>query len=103
MFIQNGLNHGGEENRFLDGEDLFFSFCANLSELDFHVPDFLTALDFSVEWDIGHAYQRMPEWLPFGVHAWYPIGYQHWKLLIENSDILCRIYGESVTRMGECR
>lgn len=73
----------GEENRFLDGEDLFFSFCANLPEMDFHVPDFLTALDFSVEWDVGHAYRRMPEWLPFGVHAWYPIGYQHWKPLIE--------------------
>ncbi len=74
-----------EGNRFLDGaEDLFFSFCANLPEMDFHVPDFLTALDFGVEWNVGHAYQRMPAWLPFGTHGWYLIGYQHWKPIIEN-------------------
>lgn len=76
------------ENRFLQWEDIFFSYCGTLSELDFHVPDFLTALDFGVEMDVGHAYRRMPEWLPFGCHAWYVNGYEHWKPIIERYGYL---------------
>ena len=42
-----------EENRFLPAEDLFFSFCATIPELDFHVPDFRTALEFAVGDDVN--------------------------------------------------
>lgn len=73
-----------EENQFLFWEDLFFSFCATLPELDFHVPDFLTALDFAVGTDIGHAYEKIPSWLPFGCHAWDRTDYRFWKPVIES-------------------
>lgn len=79
---------GWSENRFLQWEDIFFSYCGTLPELDFHVPDFLTALDFGVEMDVGHAYRRMPEWLPFGCHAWYVNGYERWKPIIERYGYL---------------
>ena len=43
----------------------------------------MTALDFSVGTDIGRAYQRMPQWLPFGCHAWNKQDYCFWKPMIE--------------------
>lgn len=73
-----------EENYFLLWEDLFFSFCATLPELDFHVPDFMTALDFAVGTDIGRAYEKIPSWLPFGCHGWDRIDYRFWKPIIES-------------------
>lgn len=72
-----------ETNKFLLWEDLFFAFCSTLPDLDFHVPDFMTALDFSVGTDIGRAYRRMPDWLPFGCHAWNISDYWFWKPLVE--------------------
>ena len=73
-----------EENRFLPAEDLFFSFCATIPELDFHVPDFRTALEFAVGDDVAHAYRDMPSWLPFGCHAWSWRDYWHWRPIIES-------------------
>ena len=73
-----------EENQFLFWEDLFFSFCATRPELDFHVPDFLTALDFAVGTDIGHAYEKIPSWLPFGCHGWDRNDYRFWKSVVES-------------------
>lgn len=71
------------DNRFLEWEDLFFAYSSTFSDLDFTVPDYKTALSFSVGADVAHVYQRMPEWLPFGCHAWYAIDYWHWKPIIE--------------------
>ena len=65
-------------------EDLYIAHCSPIPDLDFHVPDFHTALDFAAEMDIGHAYKKMPKWMPFGCHAWNTIGYWFWKPLIES-------------------
>ncbi len=71
------------KNEFLAWEDLFFAFCSKLPEMDYHVPDFHTALDFAVTCDLGHAYQKMPKWMPFGCHQWDKCDYWHWKPYIE--------------------
>ena len=73
-----------KENRFLLWEDVFFAFCSTLPELDFHVPDFHTALNFAVGTDISHVYAKMPEWMPFGCHAWDWQDYWFWKPLVES-------------------
>lgn len=70
-------------NRFLPYEDLFWAFCSTVSALGFHVPDVRTALAFSVGMDIGHAYRRMPAWMPFGCHGWSWVDYWFWKPLVE--------------------
>lgn len=72
-----------KKNQFLLWEDLYFSFCSKIPDLDFKTPDFSTALDFAVGTDIGHVYRRMPRWMPFGCHAWNSIDYWFWKPLVE--------------------
>lgn len=71
------------KNEFLAWEDLFFAFCSKIPELDYHIPDFHTALDFAVGRELGHAYEKMPAWMPFGCHSWNWLDYWHWKPLIE--------------------
>jgi len=71
------------ENYFLRWEDLFFSFCGVLPDMDFQVPDFMTALAFAVVENTGHAYDRMPGWMPFGCHGWSSFDGQFWKPIIE--------------------
>lgn len=72
-----------KENRFLSCEDVFFAFCSTMPELNFHVPNFRIAMDFAVEVDLGHAYRKIPIWMPFGCHAWSRIDYWFWKPVIE--------------------
>lgn len=71
------------ENYFLKWEDLFFAFCGVLPDVDFRVPNFLTALDFAVGENTSHVYDRMPEWLPFGCHGWNKVDYWYWQPVIE--------------------
>lgn len=72
-----------KENCFRKWEDLFFSFCAKLPEFDFRVPSFPIALDFAVCADMGHAYRKIPGWMPFGCHGWNVIDYWFWRPLVE--------------------
>ena len=56
---------------FLRYEDMFFSYCGTRKDLAFRVPDTQTALAFSVQGNVRHAYQRMQQgWRPFGCHGW---------------------------------
>lgn len=71
------------ENRFLIGEDLFWSFASTLKFLDFKVASFSVAINFSVGTDIAHVYNKMPKWLPFGCHSWSRYDYWFWKEIIE--------------------
>ena len=66
-------------------EDSYFAGCAEIDDLDFHVPTIREALNFSVVYDLFHCYRKMPEWMPFGCHAWNAFDYYcFWKPFIES-------------------
>lgn len=69
------------KHAFLHYEDLFFGYCGTVGKL--HIPDVATALDFSVEDDVSHAYRHLQEKLPFGCHGWYKDKYSVFKPVIE--------------------
>lgn len=93
-----------KQNMFLPCEDLFFAFCSTIPELDFHVPEFLPALDFAVGWDIGHAFDRMPAWMPFGCHGWNLSEYWFWKPIIESYGyVLPEPKGAQKIQRARCR
>ena len=73
-----------DKNYFLEWEDLFWAFCSKQADVDFTVPDVHTSLSFAVDWDYGHVYRKMPDWLPFGCHGWFVHDYYHWKPIIES-------------------
>jgi len=66
-----------------DPEDAYFAGCAEVGRLHFRVPTVREALEFSVDFDLFHCYRWMPEWLPFGCHAWNAIDYWHWRPILE--------------------
>lgn len=74
---------GWKADRFLAAEDYFFSYCGVLSDIDFSVAPAKIAIKFSVGIDCGHIYDKIPNWLPFGCHAWSHIDYPFWKGVIE--------------------
>lgn len=66
---------------FLRYEDLFFGYCGSIGKL--YVPDVATALSFSIEDDVSHAYRYLHNKLPFGCHGWYKDKYPAFKPVIE--------------------
>lgn len=69
--------------KFMQFEDVFFTYCGLNPGIHFRVPSFKLALDFSVDDDVSHVFKRMPKWMPFGCHAWSTSNYFFWKPLIE--------------------
>lgn len=82
---------------FCNAEDLFFTYCSTVKKLQFHVPDVRTALNFSVEFDVSHAFKNIRKRVPFGCHGWYVRNYDFWKLLIEEQG-----YELPLNGIGEC-
>lgn len=74
-----------KKNLLMKCEDLFFAYCSTQPDLNFHVANFTKAIDFSVDEDVGHVFERMPRWMPFGCHAWSTGNYNFWRPLIENA------------------
>lgn len=63
-------------------EDMFWGYCGTQEMLDFKLPSKSVALRFSVQDNISHAYDKMPDALPFGCHAWYQDNADFWKNII---------------------
>lgn len=52
-------------------EDMFWGYCGTAKDLDFKVPSSKEALEFAVQCNVAHAYERFNELKPFGCHGWY--------------------------------
>lgn len=69
---------------FLAFEDVFWGFLGACEEFDFHVPDAETALSFSVQGNVAHAYERIAAgWRPFGCHGWDKLAFAGLKKYVE--------------------
>ena len=65
-------------------EDLFFAYCGRRDDVDFTVADFDAAIEFSVQENVRHVYDRVKKgWRPFGCHGWNKIDYPFWNSIIE--------------------
>lgn len=70
-------------NRLFLDEDQFFAYCSTLPELNFITPSIEIAKQFSIEYDVAHAYKWMQNQLPFGCHRWYTDNFDTWWPIIE--------------------
>lgn len=52
-------------------EDLFWAYCSIKKELDFKIPKQKEALEFAIQDNVAHAYERFNELKPFACHGWY--------------------------------
>ncbi len=57
-------------NEHYFGEDIFWSMEVNRKNKRLNIPDYKTAVNFSIENNPEHAFQLLKENLPFGCHAW---------------------------------
>lgn len=68
---------------FILAEDLFFGYCGKREDVEFTVADFDTALEFSVQENVRHIYNKINKgWRPFGCHGWNRIERDFWWPLI---------------------
>jgi hypothetical protein len=70
-------------SRLLLVEDLFFAYCSTLPELNFITPSIEVAKQFSIEYDVAHAYKWMQDQLPFGCHRWYSDNFDTWGPIVK--------------------
>lgn len=69
---------------FIMAEDIFFAYCGIREDIDFKVADIDTAIEFSVQENIRHIYDKIKKgWRPFGCHGWTKIEQEFWYPLIE--------------------
>lgn len=52
------------------GEDIFWSMEVNRKKKRLHIPDYKTAINFSIENNPEYAFQLLKDKFPFGCHAW---------------------------------
>ena len=72
------------QNLFWQAEDLFWGYCGVMAEFDFNIPSVEVALNFAVQDNVGHAFQKMDRgWRPFGCHAWCKNNRSFWQPHIE--------------------
>ena len=59
------------KENFLNAEDMFWSYCSTVKDLNFRIPIVKEALNFSMEWDVCHGYRNVKNKRPFACHGWY--------------------------------
>lgn len=62
---------------FLRVEDYFFTYCGSVSEIDFCVPDVLTARKFAIDFPTDLRYfvkTNLSQGMPFAFHGWNKFG-----------------------------
>lgn len=69
--------------RIIQSEDVYFSVCSRIKELNFKVPSTRIASLFSVEWNVSKRYYSLKEDIPFGCHGWQRDSYKFWRPLIK--------------------
>lgn len=77
-------------------EDMFFACCGMKKELDFKIPKQKEALEFAIQDNVAHAYERFNELKPFACHGWYKADCRFFLKLITESygyDLSGVIYG----------
>ena len=70
---------------FERAEDVFFSYCGNMKDIDFRIPHTSVALTFSTTFNVGHGLDRIKcGHLPFGCHAWSKLEFfDFWRPFIQ--------------------
>lgn len=86
---------------FERAEDVFFSYCGNMKDIDFQIPNTVIASSFSTTFNVGHGLNRISyDNLPFGCHAWSKVGFfGFWRPYIDSfsekkllNDVVEEIY-----------
>ena len=68
---------------FYKYEDLFWGYCGACVDIEFSCAPVALAKRFSMEHDIGHAFRKFPDGLPFGCHAWNKVNCDYWYSIIQ--------------------
>ena len=84
------------QNLFWQAEDLFWGYCGVMAEYDFYIPSVDIALNFAVQDNVGHAFQKIDNgWHPFGCHAWCKDNRSFWQPHIEKYGyIMSEVYAK---------
>jgi len=89
----------GKRELFEWGEDRFFAYCGQESDIPFSVPPISIAQDFSIESNVAHSWRKLMRGVyPFGCHGWSkPNYFSFWHLYMKDyveDSFLERIYQE---------
>jgi hypothetical protein len=80
------ISYYNSRPEFQFGEDVFWSLEANRSRKRMNIPNYKTAVHFSIEISREHAFQITNGKLPFGCHAW-DRNLDFWKPILKNQNV----------------